>query len=132
MALREAVNEEDFGPIWIAPVLRRNGEAVGRLHRDRFELLFLRLAGRCKSDENRDRHSSKVVPTRCVDHYRPPSLPIRVRTGEAMKRSSCSLDQTEAIARPPACTFHVGGARTPCLVFPTSIETTFLIEFKPF
>src|SRR5262249_33445669 len=114
MALREAVNEEDFGPIWIAPVLRRNGEAVGRLHRDRLELLFLRLTGRCKSDENRDRHSDKVVPTRCVDHYRPPSLPMRVRTDEPMKRS-CSLDQTEAIVRPPACTFHVGGARTPCL-----------------
>src|SRR5215469_8311842 len=111
MALREAVNEEDFGPIRIAPVLRRNGEAVGRLHRDRLELWFLRL---CKSDEKRrDRHSGKVVPTRCVDHYRPPSLPMRVRTGEPMKRP-CSLDQTEAIVRPPACTFHVGGARTPC------------------
>src|SRR5262249_34379962 len=92
MALREAVNKEDFGPIWIAPVLRRNGEAVGRLHRDRLEPLFLCLAGRCKSDEKRrDRHSGKVVPTSCVDHYRPPSLSMRVRTGEAMKRSSCSL-----------------------------------------
>src|SRR5262249_48575490 len=40
MALREAVDEEDFGPIRIAPVLRRNGEAVGRFHRDRLERLL--------------------------------------------------------------------------------------------
>src|SRR5260221_6423497 len=36
---------------------------------------------------------------------------MRVRAGEAMKWS-CSLDQTEAIARSSACTFCVGGART--------------------
>src|SRR5262245_36632674 len=69
MALREAMDEEDFGPIRIAPVLRRNGEAIWRLHRDRLELLFLRMAGRCKSDEERrDRNPGKIVPRGCVNH----------------------------------------------------------------
>src|SRR5262249_3443354 len=69
MALREAMDEEDFGPIRIAPVLRRNGEAIWRLHRDRLELLFLRLGGRCKSDEERrDRNSGKLVPRGWVNH----------------------------------------------------------------
>src|SRR5262249_2355278 len=133
MALREAVDEQDFGPIRIAPVLRRNGEAVGRLHRDRLELSFLRLAGRCKSHEKRrDRHSGKVVPTRCIDHYRPPSLPMRVRTGEAMKRSSCSLDQTEAIVRPQRALSTLAEQERPAYGLPHSIGSTFLIEFKPF
>src|SRR6516164_11124113 len=61
--------EEDFGPIRIAPLLCRNGEAVGRLHRDRLELLFLRLGGRCKRDEKRsDRNFGKIVPRGCANH----------------------------------------------------------------
>src|SRR5262249_44730485 len=44
----------------------------------------------------------------------------RVRTGEAMKWS-CSLDETEGIVRPLACTFHVGGARMSGLRCPPSL-----------
>src|SRR5262245_1978105 len=112
MALREAVNEEDFASIRIAPVLRRTGEAVWRLHRDRLELLFLRLAARCESDEKcRDRHSGNMVPRGCANHLE--VLPD-CRCARAHRRSyeaAVSLDETEAIA--PACTFHVGWARRP-------------------
>src|SRR5262249_14831517 len=95
MALREAVNEEDFGPIRIAPVLRRNGEAIWRLHRDRLELLFLSLGGRCKSDEERrDRNSGKIVPRGCINHLEVlPDYDARA-TGEAMKRP-CRSDRSD-------------------------------------
>src|SRR5262249_26611132 len=95
MGWREAMDEEDCGPIRIAPVLRRNGEAVGRLHRDRLELLFLRLGGRCKSDEERrDRNSGKIVPRGCVNHLEVlPDYDARA-TGEAMKRP-CRSDRSD-------------------------------------
>ena len=45
MALREAVDEQDFRPIRISPVLCRYGEAIWRLYRDRLEFLLLSKAG---------------------------------------------------------------------------------------
>src|SRR5215472_18478810 len=113
MALREAMNEEDFGPIRIAPVLRRNGVAIWRLHRDRLEPLFLRLAGRCKRDEKRrDRNSGKVGPRGCVDHRRS-SLITDARADRRSYEAVMQPRSDRSIVRPPACTFHVGGARTP-------------------
>jgi hypothetical protein len=64
------------------------------------------MAGRCESDEKRrDRHSGKMVPRGCADH-------LEVLPDYRCADWRSSLDQTEAMVRPPACTFHVGGART--------------------
>src|SRR5215831_14415396 len=78
MALREAVNEQDFGPIRIAPVLRGNGKTIGCLHRDRLELLLLGLARRDDGDEkSRNGNSGKLTPGGWMFHFEASLLRIR-------------------------------------------------------
>src|SRR5262245_58806986 len=69
MTLGEAVDEEDFRPIWIPPVLRRDCQAIGRLHPDCLEFLLLRWP-RCRQggEERRDGNSCKVVPKGRIGH----------------------------------------------------------------
>jgi hypothetical protein len=53
MTLREAVDEQDFRPIRISPVLCGYGKAICRLYRDRLEFLLLSKAGYREGDEER-------------------------------------------------------------------------------
>src|SRR5262249_59361596 len=45
VALRATVNEHDLGAVRVAPVLRRDGEAVGRLHPYGLNFLSCAVAG---------------------------------------------------------------------------------------
>ena len=56
---------------------------------------------------------------------------MRVQTGEAM-RQSCSLNQTEASFDRQRALSTSADEDALLTAFPISIETTFLIEFKPF
>src|ERR1700738_2450572 len=124
MALREAVNEEDFGPVRIAPVLCGNGKAIGCLHRDRLELLLLRLA-RCHDggEKSRDGNSGKMVPRGCVGHLEASLIAdTRAARRGAMKQPlrcraavSIEIEGPPPVAQAPACLFLVGGARSCCL-----------------
>ena len=61
MTLREAVDEQDFRPIRISPVLCGYGKATGRLYRDRLEFLLLSKAGYREGDEERCAFSATAV-----------------------------------------------------------------------
>src|SRR5262249_61599241 len=91
MTLGEAVDEEDFGPIWIPPVLRRDCQAIGRLHPDCLEFLLLRWP-RCRQggEERRDGNSCKVVPKGRIGHL------------EVLQNCRCVLERGNAGSRSPA------------------------------
>src|SRR5262249_24294406 len=100
-------------------------EAVGRFHRNRLERLFLRLGGRCKRDEERsDRHFGKVLPDydyRCVRAHRRSYEAVVQPRSDRSDRATASVHFSRRRSKDALLT-----------VFSISIETTFLIEFKPF
>src|SRR5262249_29979020 len=94
-----------------APVLRRDGEAVGCLHPYRLELLVLRCSLRCRgcgerSDEQRHkRDAGKPAAKRCLCHEGPPCCG-RMRSAWIAIGHRSSL-----VARyRPACTLRIDGA----------------------
>src|ERR1700726_3420342 len=118
MGLREAVNEEDFGPVRIAPVLCGNGKAIGCLQRDRLELLLLRLA-RCHDggEKSRDGNLGKLAPRGCVGHLEASLITDTRATRPGAMNTRCGVEPIEIeglppAAQAPACPFLVGGARS--------------------
>jgi hypothetical protein len=70
MALRKAVNEDDLGSGWIAPVLRRDREPVRRLHPDLLEFLVLRHGrhSATQEDERDDGRAGEAAHKRSIRH----------------------------------------------------------------
>src|SRR5205823_282115 len=86
-ALRETVDEEDFRTGRVAPLLRRNGQAIRRLHAERLVLQLLPNARLCDRDKKcGDRQLGEATARQGYRHSRS-SLWLYRR-----KRASLSLE----------------------------------------
>jgi hypothetical protein len=75
VALREAVDQQDFRARRIAPFLRRDGQAVRRLHADGFVLCVLRPA-RLRGRKQQSGHCGEAEAAQGYRHGRLPCIVI--------------------------------------------------------
>jgi hypothetical protein len=75
IALREAVNEQDFRAGRVTPLLRRYGQTVGRLHGDRFVLQVLRKA-RLRHRDQQSGRNRRLDRAAIPDGNRHRTLPL--------------------------------------------------------